>query len=291
MGVDMDFEIRPLSDRFGVEIVGLDLSAPLSDADFETVRRAWFDSGVMVVRDQRLTPGQHVAFSRRFGTLIIHVMDQFLLPGHPEILLISNKKREDGSPMGFEDAGRYWHSDISYAEAPSLGSMLYAVEIPPAGGDTLFADMRAALATLPEKTRRRLSGRRACHSYTRNFERADPIEGERPTMRSDQRSQLADVTHPAVRAIEDTGEHALFVNPGFTFAIEGMDADESDALLAELFAHATRPELIYTHRWRPNDLLCWDNRSVMHQATPFDPVHTRHMHRTTIQGPRPVGPS
>ena len=284
----MSFEIRPLTDRFGVEVAGLDLSAPLSDDDFETVRRAWFESGVMVIRDQHLTPDQQIAFSRRFGTLIIHVRDQFLLPGHPEVLLITNKKRDDGSAMGFEDAGRYWHSDISYAEAPSLGSMLYAIEIPPEGGDTLFADMRGALATLPAATRRRISERRAFHSYTRNLEGEDGIGGDRPALRGDQRSKISDVVHPMVRTVEDTGDEALFVNPGFTFAIEDMETGESDALLAELFDHATRPERIYTHRWQPNDLLCWDNRSVMHQATPFDPVHTRHMHRTTIQGPRPV---
>lgn len=287
-GRAMDFEIRPLSEGFGVEIVGLDLGKPLSDDDFDTVRRSWFDSGIAVFRDQDLSPEQQVAFSRRFGPLIIHVMDQFLLPGHPEILLISNRKRADGTPVGFEDAGRYWHSDVSYAERPALGSLLYAVEIPPEGGDTMFADMRRALDSLPAETRRRIEGRRALHSYTRSYREKQTVAGGRPDISSDQHSRLADVTHPIIRTVEDTGAQTLFVNPGFTFAVEGMGEAESDGLLTELFAHSTRPENVYVHKWRPRDLLCWDNRSVMHHATMYDPAHTRHMHRTTIEGGRPV---
>lgn len=284
----MDFEIRPLSEDFGAEVIGLDLGQALSIEDFDTVRQAWFEAGIIVFRDQNLTPEQQVAFSRRFGPLMIHVMDQFLLPDHPEILLISNRKRADGTPVGFEDAGRYWHSDISYADEPALGSLLYAVEIPPERGDTMFADMRRALETLPEQTRRRISGRRARHSFTHNYQQNETIDGGRPAIRSDQQSQLADVDHPIVRTIEDTGQDSLFVNPGFTFAIEDMDASESDALLSELFAHSTKPEFVYAHKWRPRDLLCWDNRSVMHHATLYDAAHTRHMHRTTIRGRRPA---
>ncbi len=284
----MDFEIRPLSDGFGAEIIGLDLGVPLSDDDFATVRRTWFESGVMVFRDQTLTPDSQVAFSRRFGPLIIHVMDQFLLPDHPEILLISNKKTTDGKAAGFEDAGRYWHSDVSYADRPALGSLLYAVEIPPEGGDTMFADMRRALAALPEATRQRIEGLRARHSYTRNYRARQTIEGGRPAISADQQSQLADVSHPMVRTVEDTGYQTLFVNPGFTFGIEGMDGAEGDALLSDLFDRATRPEFVYVHKWRPRDLLCWDNRSVMHHATMYDPTQTRHMLRTTIEGARPV---
>ncbi len=284
----MNFEIRPLSDGFGAEVIGLDLARTLSDDDFETVRQVWFDSGVIVFRDQKLEPEHQVAFSRRFGNLIIHVMEQFLLPGHPEILLVSNKMHDDGTPQGFKDAGHYWHSDISYVEKPALGSLLYAVEIPPEGGDTMFADMRRALETLPEETRLRITGRRGRHSYTRNFENSETMKSGRPAMSSDQKSQISDVTHPMIRTVKDTGRQTLFVNPGFTFGIEEMEKSASEPLLAELFAHSTRPELVYVHKWKPRDLLCWDNRAVMHQATPFDPAHTRHMRRTTIEGGRPV---
>ena len=284
----MPFEINPLGNHRAAEIVGIDLANPLSGDQLAAVREAWFAAGVVVFRDQRLSPAQHVAFSRRFGELIVHVMRQFLLPGHPEILLISNRKHADGTPMGFEDAGRYWHSDISYGRNPALGSHLYAIDIPRAGGDTLFADMRHALSTLPQDLRRRIEGRRARHSYTRNWRKNETVEGGRPAISAEQRDRLSDASHPMIRRIEDTGEEALFVNPGFTCAVEDMDAAESDALLAALFGHSTRAESIYTHRWRQGDLLCWDNRSVMHHATMYDPGETRHMHRTTIAGGRPV---
>lgn len=284
----MAFEVNRLGDRFAAEIVGIDLSQPLSDDDFAAVRDAWFDAGVVVFRDQRLAPAQQVAFGRRFGALIVHVMRQFLLPGHPEILLISNRKHADGTPMGFEDAGRYWHSDISYDERPALGSHLYAVEIPPAGGDTLFADMRHALRTLPDDLRRRIDGKRARHSYTRNWRKNETVEGGRPEISAEQQDRLREVSHPMIRKVEDTGGEALFVNPGFTFAVEDMNEAESDALLAALFEHSTGEAFVYTHKWRSGDLLCWDNRTVMHRATVYDPAHTRHMHRTTIAGGRPV---
>lgn len=284
----MAFEIGPRGEGFAAEAVGADLARPLSDDAFAALRDAWFAAGVIVFRDQRLTPNQHVAFSRRFGAPIVHVMRQFLLPGHPEILLISNRKHADGTPMGFEDAGRYWHSDISYDARPAMGSHLYALEIPPAGGDTLFADMRHALHTLPDDLRRRIEGRRARHSYMRNYRRNETVAGGRPALDAAQREQLREVLHPMIRRIDDTGEEALFVNPGFTFAVEDMDEAESDALLAALFAHSTRAAVVHTHRWRQGDFVCWDNRAVMHHATAYDPAHTRHMHRTTIAGTRPV---
>jgi taurine dioxygenase len=278
----------PLSEGFGIEIAGIDLAAPLDDAAFRALREAWFDSGVMVVRDQALPPEAQVAFARRFGELAIHVMDQFLLPGHPEILVLSNRRRPDGTPEGFEDAGRYWHSDISYEERPALGSQLYAVEIPPEGGDTMFQDMVRAWETLPDDLKQRVEGRRALHSFTRNYRKNETQEGGRPAISAAQGARLKDVSHPIVRTVEDTGRKALYVNPGFTWAIEGMDEAEGGALLDALFAHSRDRAFRYVHKWRPGDLLCWDNRSVMHHATPYDTQYIRHMHRTTIRGPRPT---
>ena len=284
----MPLQINRLGDHFAAEIAGVDLAKPLSEDQFTALREAWFAAGVVVFRDQHLSPARHVAFSRRFGELIVHVMRQFLLPGHPEILLISNRKHPDGTPMGFEDAGRYWHSDISYDRDPALGSHLYAVDIPREGGDTLFVDMRHALRTLPGDLRRRIEGRRARHSYTRNWRKNETVEGGRPAIGAEQRDRLRDASHPMIRRVGDTGEEALFVNPGFTYAVEDMGRAESDALLAALFRHSTREGSIHIHKWRPGDLLCWDNRSVMHHATMYDPGETRHMHRTTIAGGRPV---
>ena len=152
----------------------------------------------------------------------------------------------------------------------------------------MFADMRRAFESLPDETRRAIAKKRARHSYVRTYDKNETVKGGRPRINEKQQAKLADVSHPMVRTVEDTGCRTLFVNPGFTFAIEDMDTAEGEALLAELFTHSTRPELVYVHKWRPHDLLCWDNRSVMHHATPYDTSHTRHMHRTTIKGGRPV---
>ena len=182
-------EIRPLSDALGAEVIGLDLGSAMTDATFETVHRAFLDHCLLVFRDQDLTPDRQVAFSARFGSLTEHVIDQFLLPGHPQILRISNKKDAGGQNVGLVDAGRYWHSDLSYAEVPSLGSMLYSLEIPPPGkgGDTLFANLRAAYETVPvgdEGAARRVEGRSTWRAAS----------GSRTTTASPERAARASAT-------------------------------------------------------------------------------------------------
>ncbi len=278
-------EIRPLSDAAGAEIIGADLSKPLDDDSFAQIHRAWLDNCVIVLRDQELPPEQHIAFSRRFGPLIKHVFDQFLLPGHPEIIRISNKKSESGDNIGLADAGRYWHSDLSYAQYPSKGSMLYALEIPPEGegGDTLFANMYKAYDALSESMKARLDGLRAAFIISRKRFKDD----NRIKINEDQADQTPEVTHPVVRIHPETERKALYVNPGHTDHIIGMDAAESRALLDELHAHSTRPEFIYRHKWRLHDLVFWDNRCLIHIADPPKPGFDRHMHRTTIEGDRP----
>jgi len=278
-------EIRPLSDALGAEVIGLDLGAPMSDATFETVHRAFLDHCLLVFRDQDLTPDRQVAFSARFGPLTEHVIDQFLLPGYPQILRISNKKDAAGNNVGLVDAGRYWHSDLSYAEIPSLGSMLYSLEIPPAGkgGDTLFANLRAAYEALPASTKARLDGLKAVYMTSRQRFKED----NRIQLNERQAAATPAVTHPVVRTHPESGRKALFVNPGHTDHIVGMDPAESRALLDELFAHATDDAFVYRHKWRLHDLVFWDNRCLMHIADPPLPGYDRHMHRTTIEGDRP----
>lgn len=284
----MSFEIRPLSETFGAETIGLDLREPVDDATFERLRRAFFDAGVMVFRGQFMTPTEQAAFSRRFGRLQIHVLTQFQIREEPEVLLLSNEKAPDGTPLGFEDAGRYWHSDLSYEDRPSLATMLQAIEIPPEGGDTMFVDMYRAYEALPDATKRRIAGRLAHHSYITNYKRNESATGIRPELTEEQKARLKGAIHPIVRSVSDTGRKSLFVNPGFTDYILDMDPEESSALLEELFEHALRPEFRYVHKWQPHDFLCWDNRAVWHHATLYDPQYIRHMHRTTIEGPRPV---
>jgi taurine dioxygenase len=278
-------EIRPLSDALGAEVIGLDLGAPMSDATFAEVHQAFLDHCLLVFRDQDLTPEAHVAFSARFGQLTEHVIDQFLLPGHPQILRISNKKDAAGQNVGLVDAGRYWHSDLSYAEIPSLGSMLYSLEIPPAGkgGDTLFANLRAAYEALPDTMKARLDGLEAVYMASRKRIKDD----NRIRLNEEQEEATPAVVHPVVRTHPETGRKALFVNPGHTDHIVGMDPAESRALLDELFEHATDDAFVYRHKWRLHDLVFWDNRCLMHIADPPLPGYDRHMHRTTIEGDRP----
>ena len=284
----MRFEVNDLATNFGAEVIGLNLSENLTEEDFTTVRDLYFERAVVVFRGQTLTPSQQSAFSRRFGDLMVHVLTQFQILGNPEVLLLSNRRDADGNPIGFEDAGRYWHSDISYNAEPALGTMLYAVEIPPQGGDTLFADMAAAYEALTDKVKQQIDGRFAYHSYTVNYKANETNAGSRPNLTDVQLATLENVLHPIVRTHEDTGRKALYVNQGFTYRIDGMSETKSDALLKKLFAHTTEERFIYRHKWRPHDLLCWDNRSVMHRATLYDGQYTRHMHRTTIKGLKPT---
>jgi taurine dioxygenase len=277
---------RRFAAPLGAELVGLDLGRPLDDDAFAAVRQAFLDSeGVLVLRDQLITPEQHIAFSRRFGPLMIHVLRQFLLDGHPEILLVSNVV-ENGKPIGLGDAGRYWHSDLSYAAEPSLGSLLHARELPAEGGDTSFANLYAAYEALSPEIKRRIDGKRAVHSYRKSYDR---LEGSswRPPLTASQKEEVQEVTHPVVRTHPETRRKALFVNEGFTARILDMPEAESDELLQHLFAHSTEPRFIYRHRWQAHDLVFWDNRCAIHLAHGCAPELRRHMHRTTVKGDAP----
>ncbi|PHN27803.1 TauD/TfdA dioxygenase family protein [Pseudomonas sp. ICMP 561] len=280
------FEVRPFAANVGAEIVGLDLSRPLNDADFARVHRAHLDYHVVVFRDQQITPQQQIDFSRRFGVLQIHVLKQFLLANHPEILIVSNIV-ENGQPLGLGDAGKYWHSDLSYKELPSLGSMLYAQELPSEGGDTLFANMHLAWDTLPEHLRKAVEGRSAVHSYTSRYRDGHNAQNWRPTLTPEQLAQVVVVSHPIVRTHPENGRKALFVSEGFTTHIVGLPEDESQQILNELYAHSVRPEGVYRHKWAHNDMVFWDNRSLIHLAGGTSDHLRRRLHRTTIQGDAP----
>jgi len=280
------FEIRPFDAVVGAEVVGIDLARPLNPADFARVHQAHLDYGVLVFRDQQLTPEQHIAFSRRFGELQIHVLRQFLLANHPEIFIISNIV-ENGEPVGLADAGKYWHSDLSYKEIPSLGSMLHAQELPAEGGDTLFASQQAAYEALSQEVKQTLAGQRAAHSYLARYDDEVFAGIRRPTLTPEQIAEVKPAIHPVVRTHPETGRKGLFVNENFTTHILDIPEDESRQILAELFAHSARPEFIYRHQWQPHDLVFWDNRALIHLATGCPTHLRRRMHRTTIQGDVP----
>ena len=284
--LDQSFEVRPLAGHVGAQIIGLDLTQPLSDADFARVHRAHLDHHLVVFRDQQITPLQQIEFSRRFGVLQIHVLKQFLLAGHPEILIVSNIV-DDGKPVGLGDAGKYWHSDLSYKELPSLGSMLHAQELPSEGGDTLFADMHRALDTLPRHLLDAVQGKQAVHSYTARYSEGKNAASWRPTLTAEQLAQVVTVAHPIVRTHPENGRKALFVSEGFTTHIVGLPADESRDLLTQLYAHSVLPENVYRHSWQAHDMVFWDNRSLIHLAAGCPDHLRRKLYRTTIQGDAP----
>ncbi len=283
------FGIRPLPGApLGAEVLGLDLSRPLSDADFARLHRAHLEHHVVVFRDQRITPAQHIAFSRRFGPLQIHVLRNFQLADHPEVLIVSNIKDEAGQPIGLGDAGHYWHSDLSYKERPSLGSLLHAQELPGEGGDTLFADQHAAYDALPEALKRAIAPLQAEHSYLAKYEELRARNPWRPQLTAAQIAEVAPAVHPVVRTHPETGRRALFVNEHFTTRIVGWPEDESRDLLAQLFAAAVKPEFVYRHQWQPHDLVFWDNRSVQHLAAGTPDSERRKLFRTTVEGDLPL---
>lgn len=274
-----DFTVNPLSPVLGAEMIGADLAADLDDDSFAAIRDAWLEAdGIMVFRDQELTPDDHIAFSRRLGPLEKHVLETYLLPGYPEIYRVSNKVK-DGVPQGREKAGTYWHSDLSYMNPPALASLLYGLEVPPSGGDTMFCSLYAAYDALSDTMKSILEGLAAVHDF--GFASRGVFRAEQATQ--SQLDATPAVEHPVVRSHPETGRKVLFVNPGFTSHIVGMHPAESRALLEFLFAHATQPEFIYRHRWRKNDLVMWDNRCTMHYAVAdYDGVGKRYMHRTTV---------
>lgn len=288
-GETSGFELHGSGAAIGAEVRGCDLGRPIDETSFARISDAFDRHGVLVFRDQRLTPEQHILFSRRFGPLQVNVRSEFNRPGYPEIYIVSNVL-VDGKPIGSRDAGRYWHSDICYVEKPSRCSLLYAQEIPMrdgmALGDTLFAGTCAAYDALPEALQRRLAGLRAANSYNAMYERKALEFGLRPPLTPAARAEYpADAIHPVIRTHPRTGRKSIYVCEGYTTHIVGLPEEESHALLRTLFQHVVRPEFLYRHRWRVGDLLMWDNCATQHKVS-FDyelPLRRR-LERTTVEG-------
>jgi taurine dioxygenase len=287
-------EVRRTEGPIAAEIVGVDLSQDLDEATFEEIERVYDNNAVTIIRGQDLTPAQHVAFSRRFGDLEIHVLKQYLLPGHPELLVLSNLVDGAGKPLGLADAGRVcvWHTDMSYLEKPPRGSMLYAREVPVKDGkplgDTLFADTAAAYAALPEDMKRRLTGLKAIHRMTKGYEGDGKSTGPRIAYSEEQRRSNPERAHPIVRTHPATGRKCLYVSRLCCVGIESLPDEEGEALLETLYEHCTRPEFVYRHRWRKGDLVMWDNCAAQHLATmDYELPLRRVMHRTTLAGTAP----
>ncbi len=274
-------DIRPMTGICGVEVFGIDLAEPLQPAMISAIRRLLAERGVVFFRDQVLSPEQHENLGRQFGTLVSNpVYDH--VPGHPEIMPVIKE------PHDRYNIGDTWHSDMSYMEEPPLGSILYAREVPPFGGDTLWTNMSAAYEALPAAMRSMLDGRQALHSDRFLTERLQERNAGRSTrLREDRVGKEISAVHPVVRRHDESGKPALYVNYPFTWSFEGMSREESLPLLNQLIQHATRPEFCCRFRWRKGSLAFWDNRCTMHYACNDYQGYRREMHRITIAGKRP----
>jgi taurine dioxygenase len=279
-------EVVPTGAALGAELRGIDLRA--LDADtFAAIHRAWLDHSVLLFRGQHLGPDELIAFSRRFGALDqapIQENGRRFVEGRPELYVVSNVLGADGQPIGSLGAGEaVWHTDMSYLPRPPKASMLYALEVPPAGGDTHFACMYAAHARLPEPLRTRAAGLMVKHDGTYNsggYLRA----GVTPT--DDPRAAPGHL-HPLVCRHPESGRSMLYLGRRRLAYLDGLPVAESEALLDAIWAVATDPAITWGHRWRAGDLVLWDNRCTMHRRDPFDPATRRVMHRTQVQGEAP----
>jgi taurine dioxygenase len=276
------FDTVPLDGPFGVEIRGIDLSKPLPGETFDAIRHAFHQHGILLFRDQDLSPAQHIAFSQPFGVLEEHIQTQFLLPGHPEIFVVSNQT-VDGKPIGATNCALSWHSDHSYHALPSLGSLFYGVLVPSVGGDTWFAEMVRPYAELPAETKDSLDGLYAVHDYRRLVETQFP---ERlPFISAEAFARVPPVAHPVARTHPVTRRKSLFLGGNVISHTVKDNRQDSRDVVVDLLAWATQERFVYKHKWRKGDLVFWDNRCTMHRAGGYDDgTHARVMHRTTLLG-------
>jgi len=284
--------IRKSGAALGAEITNVDFSRETSHELFNAVTEALYEHEVIFFRNQSLTPEQHIALSRRFGELELHVRADCCKPGYPEIFVVSNVV-ENGKPIGARDAGVIWHSDLSYMREPSWGSVFYAKEVPVDSngvptGDTMFASTTAAYAALPAETKAKLQGLKSLNSYAKGYARVRKGGQKLPPLTEEQKSKVQDAAHPVVRTHPATGRQCLFVNQGYTTKIIGTNEAESDALLGYLIAHISDQRFVYRHSWHAGDLLIWDNCSTQHCAiNDYDLPQRRLMERTTLRGSVP----
>lgn len=269
-------DVRRVAGALGAEIGGVDLSAPLADETIAAIRKALVEHQVIFFRDQDLIPEQQLAFGRRFGPLNIHPYVKGMAD-HPEVMEII---KEPSDRINF---GGGWHSDMSFLENPSIGSILYAVQTPDHGGDTLFASQAAAFDALSPGLRKTLEGLSAVHSAGREYAPTGASAQKRGSMQiAEAEGAVGEYIHPMVKIHPETGRKALYVNPAFTMRIEGWSRRESKALLDYLFEHSRFEAFTCRFGWKPGSVAFWDNRSVWHFALNDYPGQRRHMRRVTV---------
>jgi taurine dioxygenase len=269
-------QIIKASEAVGAIVEDVDVTR-LSDQQFADLRQAFLDHGALFIRDQKLTPEEHIAFAERWGAIDFNRFFK-RREGYPEIAEVLKEADQQ------LNIGGGWHTDHSYDDAPAMGSILYALEIPPSGGDTLFAGMAAAYEALDDMMKERISHLKARHGNAHVFGEASEYRkaiGDRYT-NADQAGQTA--VHPVVLRHPETGAKGLYVNPGFTLEIVDMETEESKALLQQLYAHIMQDRFHHRHVWREGDLAMWDNRATWHYALNDYQGHRRYLNRITIEG-------
>lgn len=274
-------EVRPISGALGAEIAGVNLAEDLSNEAFDTVHRAFLDHHVIFFRGQTaLTPDAHKAFGRRFGTLNVHPYVK-AMEGHPEILEIIKEPEEK------TNFGGGWHTDMSFLEEPALGSILHALEVPPYGGDTLWANQHLAYEALSDGLKAMLEGLTAIHSAKGEYGPKGQSALGRKSMEATAAPDAPEFEHPVVRTHPETGRKGLYVNPAFTMRFKGWTRRESRPLLNYLFEHSRSEQFTCRFRWEAGSVAFWDNRSTWHFALNDYHGHRRHMRRVTVNGDRP----
>jgi taurine dioxygenase len=271
-------EFRQLSAGFGAE-------ADRIPRDFREVWDTFFASQVLVFRNQKFSAAQFLEFASQLGRPEPHVIDQFHHPEHADILILSNVQK-DGQPTGLADAGTYFHTDYSYLDVPARATTLYSIQVPKAGGDTLFANQYAAYDDLPSKMKARVENLVALHHYGNRDDLDQRSRTVASVLSEEQEQKMAWVRHPVARQHPITGRKALYAVSGSSFGIEGMAEDEAIDLLDELKAHATQEKYHYRLKYGVGDVVIWDNASLLHSATLIDPNDQRTLWRITIKEER-----
>ena len=281
----LPFATRPLTPNLGAEISGIALAEDIGDAVFDAIYQAFLRYQVLLFPPQELPPGAQVNLARRFGEVQIHVMNQYHADGFPELYRLSNLD-EEGRPNGkHPDKGTlYWHTDGSWRRVSGQATIIYGEVVPETGGETHFSDMYGAYERLTPEWKQRIAHLRAMHSLDFLRTRRHGVD----LMTAVQKRDTPPVDHPVVRTHPETGRKCLYLGD-HAESIVGMPYDEGRALIETLNALAIHPDLTYEHRWTPRQLILWDNRCVMHRATPYDPVtQKRVVRRCTVIGEVPV---
>ncbi len=271
---------RPLA-GFGIEAEGVDLAKPLADADFRALEAAFYAHHLLALRAQDIDAAQFLAFARRIGPPQPHVIDQFHHPDDPNILILSNVKK-NGQPTGLQDAGSYFHTDYSYLQVPARATTLYSRVVPKVGGDTLFADQQAAYDDLPEAMKRRIEPLLAVHHYGNRHDLDEASRTAASVLSAEQKAKMPVITHRIARPHPVTGRKALYAVSGSSFGIVGMPDDEARDLLDELAAHSTAARYQLRFRYGVGDVVVWDNAALLHSATLTDPDDARTLWRITV---------